>query len=176
MSRTTARDIDAAGFLSDGFPSNFSKVLYDELQKESKDQDGFSTDELLRKDYKEWVINDARVGISAVGMPFKRWIEKEARFDDDVAAYFTAKNLDVLLVMTSFKDEGQFQREMYVVGSDELTEFLIKRMNDEPNGMFVLEPLVVGDRRHENMFAQLNLKASRKLVQPCIADILNSKI
>ena len=60
--KTTAKDVDMATLLTkianvDSLSNDlFQKNLFDEVNKEKSNIDSFTTNELLRKDYKEWVI------------------------------------------------------------------------------------------------------------------------
>ncbi|KAJ1655467.1 Exopolyphosphatase, partial [Dispira simplex] len=59
-------------------------------------------DELLRKDYKRWVMGEYQVGISSVIMPFAKWFQRDGvpTWERDFKRYHQAKRLDLLLIMT----------------------------------------------------------------------------
>ena len=84
---------------------------------------GLTLHDVLRKDYKEWIENDKKLGISSVVKPLDFLVQKAdeenqqtpkgACFDTAILEYMQARNISLFALMTTSTCEGKgFQREL----------------------------------------------------------------
>ncbi|KAJ2081947.1 Exopolyphosphatase [Coemansia sp. RSA 988] len=84
--------------------------LYRTLDKLKGNVSHLSSYDLLRKDYKQWEVEDAggrqwTVGISSISYRLRKWLKRDGRanIEDAVARWIEQQNLDLALVMTHGK-------------------------------------------------------------------------
>lgn len=105
--------------------SNWNRdQFYKEINAAKSDIDGLAFEDMLRKDYKQWVENGFILGISSVVKPLEFLAAKaingasgdrEDLFVTAVGDFMAAKDLTVFAIMTtSTSPAGKFQRELYV--------------------------------------------------------------
>ncbi|KAJ2800649.1 Exopolyphosphatase [Coemansia guatemalensis] len=87
-----------------------TEELYRTLDKLKGDVSHLSSNDLLRKDYKQWEVKDASgrhwtVGISSISYRLRKWLKRDGRanIEDAVAKWIERQNLDLALVMTHGK-------------------------------------------------------------------------
>ena len=133
---------------------------------------GLSTNDLLRKDYKEWVLGKTKCGIGSALIPITDW----AQMDDDLASGFAAfsesRQLDMLLSMNAFTNPD-FQRNLVISTKDEAElDKLVTHLQEKG---LELEPVTIEGQKDTDamcikFFVQGNLGISRKKMQPILAE------
>ncbi len=144
---------------------------FDKVQQAKFSVEGLSTNDLLRKDYKEWVLGQTKLGIGSALLQLKEW----AQMDGDLAAGFDAfcqeRNLDLLLSMNAYTDPD-FNRDLAIYCQTEgehekLLAYLQEKGLDlesiEIEGQEKDSPGFIG------FYKQGNLGISRKKMQPILA-------
>jgi inorganic pyrophosphatase/exopolyphosphatase len=185
LDATTTRaapvDFAAAESLRDilGWDEDATRAEYESLSRARHDQSSFSCAQLLAKDYKQWTMGSLEVGIASFGVRFQDLLARQdaSSVNDEIVAFVDARRIDVLFMMSSFEDadaDGAFARQIDVTKSSACSIELEAVMRDLGERT-PLAPL----RLPENDFgvfksarAQLDVKASRKKVQPILLEIL----
>ena len=72
---------------------------------------------LLRKDYKQWANKVLTYGMSSVPLSINDWLKKDKNIAQACDAYMTDNNLELLLVMTAYVEDG-FKRELIVIANN----------------------------------------------------------
>lgn len=108
-----------------GIDHSTATALYEELGGRKSAQDHLSTRDLLRRDFKLFVAGSTRIGIASVGISLSRWAARQPGHEfgllgSSLREFASDRNLDVLVVMTSWKDnDGNFKRELAIVARDD---------------------------------------------------------
>ena len=179
--RAAAVDFAAAESLRNilGWDEDATRAEYESLSRARHDQSSFSCAQLLAKDYKQWTMGSLEVGIASFGVRFQDLLARQgtSSVNDEIVAFVDARRIDVLFMMSSFEDadaDGAFARQIDVTKSSACSIELEAVMRDLGERT-PLAPL----RLPENDFgvfksarAQLDVKASRKKVQPILLEIL----
>ncbi|KAL6076343.1 Exopolyphosphatase [Balamuthia mandrillaris] len=208
--RCTDRDIQVFSSLKQRFSSSSSSsslpafdALAQHLQKAKFDVSSLTSNQLLRKDYKEWDFELAPslshllpssttkkklvVGISSFGQSVEQWFKRAEEQQEDVivelAKYYRHRALHLLLVMTSFflEEEEDFCRELVIYCEGQEMKELFKHVKTALCDEGELLDLEENDKWKEKLsssssdvfisvFTQGNVKTSRKVLQPFLAD------
>ncbi len=172
----------AAGRVTDADDEVAAKILplcllsrqeyFDNIQREKFSVTGLSTNDLLRKDYKEFQFEAVRCGIGSALLPISQWQD----MDDDLLAGFAdyAKKcrLDVLLSMNAYTNPD-FNRDLVIYcltkeGHDALLDYL--QNNSLELTTIDLPGLQQEGEAFISFHRQGNLGISRKKLQPLLAD------
>lgn len=146
--------------------------FFDTVQKAKFNVAGLSTNDLLRKDYKEWQLGTVKCGIGSALLPLKKWVE----IDNDLAAGFAkfaaGRKLDLLFSMNAYTNP-EFNRDLIIFckskdAHDQLLTYLQENKLD-------LTPLDCPGQKQSNsgfitFYRQGNIGISRKKLQPLLAD------
>ncbi len=185
-SRVTERDKAVARTLMDMLSSHPETALdqrsyYLAIERAKFSISHLSSFDLLRKDYKMWKVNGFAMGISSVGMSLDSWMEREgfSVFESQVIKYQQDLGLNLLLVMTAFEEKttGNFKRELAILFQSneprvaESKSEILEKLSASPE--LVLQRMGI-ESDTLMYFAQLNTKATRKMVQPVMERILLS--
>jgi len=98
---------------------------------------GFTARDILLKDYKAFKGGAYSAGISSVGKSLAAWIQEDsltsALCADALEKLLVEKNVDVIMVMTAFKDAstGVFHREILVHGKSIVADSIRKQLGDK---------------------------------------------
>jgi len=181
--RSTDKDKTATKQLGHRWTKSELDDLYEQLKRAKFDQYKLSSQDLLRRDYKQWTLQSVELGISSTGLRLETWIDRDGKaILDDLKAYKQNVNCDVLIVMPSFfediNDDGSFRRQLLIYSDDkELQRFLVERLHDSSRSL-QLEPLALESAELSSevaAFAQNNITVSRKKLQPMLAEILSER-
>ncbi|KAI0132662.1 hypothetical protein BJ170DRAFT_730730 [Xylariales sp. AK1849] len=118
-SKTTNFDKDAVTYLEARLQcSEYERTnFYNHVSHLKEDISPLSLRDILRKDYKEWEDNGLKLGTSSVPQGFAFLLDK-AGSDEELGEVFgkwgQEKNSDLVIIMTAFKKEDAFQRELLV--------------------------------------------------------------
>jgi exopolyphosphatase len=145
--------------------------LFEKLQFERFNVHGFSTRDLLRKDYKEYRFGKLKCGIAAVFQTSSKWDEKDSDLVTVFQEFLEYRKLDLLVVMT-VSNANSFQRELIVFWHSSSGQARLFSYMQE-NGL-ELTSLDSCDKKAINngvmrIYSQGNIKASRKKLQPLLA-------
>ena len=145
--------------------------LFDKLQEEKFNVSSLDSSDLLRKDYKEWMLGQKNVGFSSVLLSVADWLKKDSALSSSLGDYAKARKLDVLIAMNAYTDP-QFTRELVVYCQDDaLRTKLLGFLEASDLGLTKLEGSVDGATA---LYAQANLGYSRKKLQPVMNDFFTS--
>jgi exopolyphosphatase len=104
--RATERDRAAAARLEELAGMNPAD-LHGRLLAARRDLPGLSTEELLRRDYKEGEEGGTRYGISSVSLSREHWRGRDPQLDQGLRRFREGLALDLLVVMTGYLEEGR---------------------------------------------------------------------
>ncbi|KAJ3161079.1 Exopolyphosphatase [Geranomyces michiganensis] len=191
----------AASVSDDDADKAYIKTLYNGVHHAKVSISGLPSSDLLRKDYKEWVIAGYRLGISSVSWHItgsSGWAARDG-FTNICAAcsrFAANRDLDLHIIMTAFDHSSEeesgtsasargFERELLVnfygklasepaKASAVLAE--LEKQTDQLELQLVEEPwcsLSVQDSNTPSrLYLQHNIRSSRKQVQPIMERIL----
>ena len=195
--RVTPQDKAAVQLLARGTSDDELRTFFETLRFKRTDQSGLCTADLLRRcaalpraaavrawlttqallsrsDYKEWVMNGWRVGVSAIGLPLAEVVSRGESdpVDAALARWRESRNLDFLLVMSSHSAGGTFQRELGTNAQGGAAVALLPQLvSSLASSQLTLQPLQLpppGWPAPGAAFAQRDVKSSRKVVQPLL--------
>lgn len=180
-SKVEGPDEEALKLYEELFPDLDKKLFYKQIRRDKDDLSGLSVEEILRKDYKQFEIQDTEgenkmlVGISSVVKPLSWFYEQcggEAAFRDECLKTQTQRMVDLYVVMTSWVDNDEFKRELVVLSSaPKMCQELVDNISD---ALKLEDKMVktenVSSPHYYKAFQQLNTSASRKQVAPCISN------
>ncbi|KAJ3087025.1 hypothetical protein HK102_011950 [Quaeritorhiza haematococci] len=165
-------------------------AFFESLQAAKFDITHLETGDLLRKDYKEWVIGNYKLGIGSVGWHLQGadgWIEREEQQARDsetgeqglevlerhIREFANERELDVMVVMTAFdhsKKDGSgdrgFERELVVWFNQVLRELNTdKKILTALEGTeeLQLEKMDVGDDEEVSLYCPVSLYRQKNI-------------
>jgi len=150
--------------------------FFDSVQEAKFNVDSLSTNDLLRKDYKEWQLGDSKVGIGSALLPVTDWIKMDSELTTGFEAFCTDRRLDLLLSMNAFNNPG-FQRDLVLftkskVASDKLYTYL------QDKGLELSERENLKQKQPVNgyitFYSQGNCSISRKKLQPFLVEYMQN--
>jgi exopolyphosphatase len=167
--RVTARDRDVAARLGEragGDPD----ALFDALRTAKFDVSNLGTEDLLRKDYKEWEAGSSRYGISSVLTPLANWVAKDPELVDGMGNYLRSRGLNCLIAMMAYTGaDDAFHRELVVLAPDPaLRARLLALLDDNVSGLDPMHPSDLRLAEEVDFFSQADLSVSRKKLQPVL--------
>ena len=172
--RVTPDDVKAAEQLM-SITGLEQKVLFDKLQFEKFNVSSLGSYDLLRKDYKEWVLGEIRCGIGSVLMPVQDWIKKDKDILKEFRNFAMERKLDVLLSMNAYTNPD-FVRELGVFIPDpELRSRTIAFLESSDLGLEIIDSGFSGDGSPIAFYHQGNLGISRKKLQPLLKDFFTAE-
>ena len=103
--------------------------FYEEINEAKRDIGKLSLSDILRKDYKEWIEGDRKLGISSVVKPLRFLKDKahkevserdeQSAFHQAVKDFAHARDLSIFAIMTaSTSSQGNFEREIFLQGRE----------------------------------------------------------
>ncbi|KAI9228278.1 MAG: hypothetical protein DHS80DRAFT_15789 [Piptocephalis tieghemiana] len=173
----------------------------DALTRVRSDVSGLASRDLLRKDYKEWVVvmgkgegedgdSKCRLGISSVPYARDRWIERDGvdEVEKAVEAWVAERSLDLHLILTAYTGQGDkgFSRELslYITTTASSSSSSSKVERRGIGGQDFAERLEAQTRKSLDLhpistdralrwWVQGNVQASRKQVYPLVRDLIS---
>ena len=171
--RTTDKDVKVTEYLLKTFSLDREK-LFEKLQFEKFNTSSLSTRDLLRKDYKEWVMGGKKCGFSSALLPSEKWLAKDSRISENTSDYCRSRNLDILFIMIAYT-EPVFTRELILFSEDEaLRKNITGCMQDNDLQLEAIRGISNPDSSRMDIFAQKNAAYSRKKLQPVIQEFLEA--
>ncbi len=172
---------DKAGRVTDADKEIAAKLLplcplsqqeyFDKVQLEKFNVQGLSTNDLLRKDYKEWTLGQIQCGIASALLPLKEWAQMDGALAAGFAAFTKDRGLNLLLSMNAYTDPG-FNRDLVIFcQTEEEHDKLLGYLQEKGLDLKPIE--LAGQKQGETgfvgFFNQGNLGISRKKMQPLLA-------
>lgn len=176
FARTSEKDVEIANKLEtyidfDDLP--FKRVeLYDKMKEAKFNVKHLSTYDLLRKDYKAIAITEQSIGISSVTVPMQELLQRD-KFVDDVSAFSDEKSLTSFVIMSFYFISDIAERQLLIfektcdTNKTKIGYFLSQNSTLEIEALNCPYPCM-------QLFKQINVKDSRKVVMPLIKEFLNS--
>eukprot|EP00743_Colponemidia_sp_Colp-15_P004447 GILK01004797.1.p1 GENE.GILK01004797.1~~GILK01004797.1.p1 ORF type:complete len:405 (-),score=41.43 GILK01004797.1:122-1300(-) len=134
----------------------------------------------LRKDYKEYIMNGVRVGISSVLIPLAVWVQHDTDFLAEMNRYLNDRHLEVLLLGIVYKDPEIHRQAVIFTPNDDLRQRLATYLCSQVVPSLELQPLecaLTGEPTLERQvvaFSQGNIAASRKQMEPFLQTFFQS--
>jgi exopolyphosphatase len=155
---------------------------YEELARLKSSVSGLSYRDVFRKDYKDWEEAGARLGISSTVSLGRllREVGDEKALLNGLHAWAQDKNLDIVAVMTAFKEDGRFQRELLIWALDKRAANVIRRFVEQEKERLGLESWQNGKLddtqtdRYRRVWTQQKLENSRKQVAPMLREAMRA--
>lgn len=169
------------GISADSVLESWNKQIYSTLKKAKKDLSGFTLEQVLRKDYKQFQFAKGDiVGFSSMSKSFS-WVLKTYDPEQVTQTFRTmleSLGLTLLVLTPSFTDKktNQYTRQLIYVYFD-------NKYDDLGSQLLVLEPehtaeaekfenKLSGSKLKIKVFNQKNINASRKQVVPAVKEAL----
>jgi exopolyphosphatase len=182
--KVTKHDISAAETLEKILRSSSSDKYdrdgyYTEINDAKEAIDDLSLNDILRKDYKQWTEGQGvNLGMSSAIKDINFLLDKvknENSFWKEVHAFAEARKLSVCAVMTSFSHNGQYGREILLLGLDEAGVKAVKTFEGNASEELGLQGWESGrldstdsKTQWRRCWVQKNLGMSRKQVGPLL--------
>lgn len=182
--KVTKHDITAAEalekILRTSSPDRYDRdFYYTEINDAKEAIDDLSLNDILRKDYKQWTEGQGvNLGMSSAIKDVRFLLEKvknEEPFWKEVHAFAEARKLSVCAVMTSFTHNGQYGREILLLGLDEAGVKAAKTFEKTASEELGLQGWESGrldsidsETQWRRCWVQKNLAMSRKQVGPLL--------
>ncbi|KAG1453271.1 hypothetical protein G6F56_007616 [Rhizopus delemar] len=136
------------------------------IEKVKAQVDRLSTQNILRRDYKQFEVGKYRIGTSAVTWYFEAWFDREngsQLITDTTKTFARQRDLDLEIIFTAF-DHGQenYKRQLAVFIFNEDLAPLKKAIEESQE--IQLSPIAA----EEYYYNQGNVKMSRKQVWPWV--------
>jgi exopolyphosphatase len=187
-SKTTEADIVAVEFLRSKLPPTFDAAsFFAHIQKAKQGIEGLSLEDVLRKDYKQFVAGDLTLGMSSAVRSLAylaHELEGESRPGSSVVSrareFAKSRRLDVYMIMTAYTGvTGDFQRDLFVCGLSPRGIAAARSFGEQHGDDLGLEGLE-GDwsatsgapDEYQRAFRQRALHQSRKQVAPIMNDLM----
>ena len=141
------------------------------IQREKFSVAGLSTNDLLRKDYKEFQFETVRCGIGSALLPVSQWQDMDNNLMAGFASYAVTNELGVLLSMNAYTNPD-FNRDLVIYCVDkEDHDQLLEYLHGSGLELSVIEyPEAQEGEGCISFHCQGNLAISRKKLQPLLAD------
>ncbi|MBL6989139.1 MAG: DHH family phosphoesterase [Bacteriovoracaceae bacterium] len=169
--RVTPTDEDVYRKLSEVCPLS-QQEYFDQVQFEKFNVSNLGTMDLLRKDYKQWQLDNLKCGIASVLLKVSDWSDKDSTMSAKFSNYAQANNLDVLFAMIAYTDPG-FKRELVVFSENkDLYNKTVEFLKGTELGLTPIEVTNQTSTGETNMsfYAQSHLGMSRKKLWPILKE------
>ncbi|CUS24933.1 LAQU0S22e00430g1_1 [Lachancea quebecensis] len=154
---------------------NFDRY-FDNILQAKEDITGLSLRDILRKDYKEFDFlsgqqKSVKCGMASVVKSLD-WIIEEYSVDNFASScsdFLDERSLDILLILTSWTQEGEFRRQLAFYAKTPENIQTSRKVATKVQASLILEPLPSSMTLTDSKFLfynQLNTDASRKQVVP----------
>ena len=173
--RVTAADKAMAALLQPFSPLP-QQTFYDLIVKAKYSIEGLSSNDFLRKDYKEYKLGSIRLGIGSALLPVNDWYLLDPMLAQTFEAFKKSRSLDLLLCMTAYRKEG-FGRDLVIYApSQELLEQLARFLQEKGLALkeLALDGFIPPDTGYMGLYSQGNLDISRKKLQPFLAEFVQA--
>ncbi|KAI9493224.1 hypothetical protein BDB00DRAFT_380188 [Zychaea mexicana] len=155
-------------------------LTYDAIEQVKSRIQHLCTRDLLRKDYKEWVVDGYRVGTSSLSWNFQGWIDRDGAEDivQKTQEYINERQLDMEVILTGYNGEdGLYRRELALFVSH--TALLLVKATLESDDSVGLKQFPFINAQSSSgvaFYSQGNVKLSRKQIWPLVQSIIEQKV
>lgn len=169
--KTTDTDVKIVNDLCSFVPKDWVRdEFFDTLKEKKKSCKGFSFDDLLRRDLKQYFPDGIVVNYASVGKGLD-WIKKKRLgWEDELKSFAEVQNSDLVIVGLSLSKNDEFGRQLILYKRTErgagLADSFLK-LSKQNLGLEIIEEKDNGDL---SMWNQRNSAASRKKVVPLLMD------
>ena len=173
--RVTAADKEMAALLEPFSPLP-RETFYDLIVNAKYSIAGLSSNDFLRKDYKEYQLGGIRLGIGSASLDITDWYALDPMFAEAFEEFMKRRSLDLLLCMTAYR-KGGFGRDLVIYApSQELLGQLARFLQGKGLALkeLVLEGFIPPDSGYMGLYRQENLDISRKKLQPFLAEFIRA--
>jgi exopolyphosphatase len=183
--RATAEDMDVALRLRRTVDAD-TDGLYQRLIEARADVKGLSSEQLLRKDYKEAEVGPVRMGLSSVPLLLDSWGQRDPQVQEALSRFLHERDLDILAVFL-YEQRKSFRRQLLLCSwnaqlivraasglLDQSLGLQEKSVGDERGGGDHSWPGPGGRRLKILCFEQGDSSASRKKIAPLLGKILQA--
>ncbi|SPN99697.1 related to exopolyphosphatase [Cephalotrichum gorgonifer] len=158
--------------------SGYDRQAYcDKISAVRLDLSDLSLRDIFRKDYKEWVSGDLRLGTCSVVQNFGYMLGRAGSEDvlvGELGRWAEEKQLDLVSVMTLAIGDGKYERELLLWGRNDRAVRAAKKFSTDYGEELGLSPLndgaldVDGETDWRRVWKQGSVKQSRKQIAPLI--------
>jgi len=178
--KTTDKDIFIAQQLSESIPvaiptSDLFLAIFTFVEELKFDISGLTANQLLKKDYKEYRVENSlggtSIGFSSVTLPFDEWLTSGADLCLEYSRFLQQKSLDILIITTPTKIPHSKQMILFSADSELYTRGV------ELLATFRLPPQTIYDVQLGCNFLSVNLvdlSYSRKKLAPLLTEFFQS--
>ena len=170
--RVTPEDNAVAGHLME-LTGLKQQPLFEKLQFEKFNVSALESYDLLRKDYKEWIMGGVKCGIGSVLMSAEDWLKKDPLILEAFESYRKERGLNVLLAMGAYTDPD-FRRNLVVYVPDAALRQTVLDFLEASDLALELMPTEHDEKSGLLFYSQGNLGISRKKLQPLLARLFSA--
>jgi exopolyphosphatase len=144
--------------------------LFATLQAEKFNLSALGTEDLLRKDYKDWDTPSGIYGMSTVLTSLENWINKDPDLVGGLDAFLRSRDLVCLVAMMAYTDtDGRFHRELAAHVPDPVPAASLTAMLEASDlGLKRIRTSGLAGSDQVMFFTQQNTSISRKKLQPLL--------
>ncbi|KAG8885929.1 Exopolyphosphatase [Tulasnella sp. 332] len=179
---STFNPANSQGLVGEAPPPPPIDELFDDLSALKKDVSNFSTRDLLRRDYKEFIFGGLRTGLSTIPTGLDDRLRKDgvSTFWEALDHYVDERDLAVLGFLATFKahTKPKHRREILMLlkegkVSGDVEKRLFEGMEADTTLRLQPKPGVeVAEGTHARVWNQMNTEASRKYTAPLIRQLI----
>lgn len=173
--RVTAADKEMAALLQPFNPLP-QQPFYDLILNAKYSTAGLSSNDFLRKDYKEYQLGSVRFGIGSALLSITDWHALDPMLAEAFEEFKKSRSLDLLLCMTAYR-KGGFGRDLVIhAPSQALLEQLAYFLQEKGLALkeLALDGFTPPDTGYMGLYSQGNLGISRKKLQPFLAEFISA--
>lgn len=141
--------------------------IFTQLQFEKFNTLSLSSFDILRKDYKEWVIGSKKIGFSTALISLEKWLKKDSLLLDSIEEFYTKNSLDFLFIMIAHR-EPIFKRELILYSKDKVMREKVYNFLQKEEVQLEIPLFNVPTDEKTGFYVQKNTKLSRKKLQPIV--------
>lgn len=148
---------------------------YKNIESAKFDQMSVDTMTLLKKDYKQYAVQDLKWGMSSVTLNINNYIhaDVESRLKE-VSKFMTEKNLFLVGLLSLYKNvNGEFKRDMAIVAS---SKDLLDSFDKANNPDLFLKETNFNQELYYSIYDVSEVKLTRKYWQPILEDFLKKNL
>jgi exopolyphosphatase len=167
--RASQKDFKMVEYLSQFV--DFDPVdMYKQIEElKFNNQDLEETPILLKKDYKQYELKSKSWGMSSVTFYIRDWIETGDHLNE-VIEFMNEKKLYFFAVLSCYKHENEFKRDLALLGSKELMNLFDRFSSEDLNFGKVIE----NEKFAVRLYDVTELSLTRKYWQPVLEEFLKS--
>jgi exopolyphosphatase len=180
--RATPRDVEVAGSMRQA-GADETADLYQTLVQARVNVEGLSSEQVLKKDYKEYTAGTLRLGMSSVPLLLDSWQRIDAALTAATTAFMRKRALD-LLVVCLYEQNDSFRRQLILCTREVRLLARLSAALSDPLGLREIpggcdrgghaETSVLSEVRTVEIrcFEQSKAGVSRKRIEPLIREVV----